>query len=52
MFRCHDKTGEPVAYVDPRRQDLVRRIAAAHPETKWGPKELQELHDELEAWGE
>jgi hypothetical protein len=38
--------------LDPRRQDLVRRIVAAHPETKWGPKELQELHDELEAWGE
>jgi len=37
---------------DPRRQDLVRRIVAAHPETKWGPQELQELHDELEAWGE
>jgi hypothetical protein len=32
--------------------DLVRRILAGHPETKWGPKELQELHDELEAWGE
>jgi hypothetical protein len=35
-----------------RRQDLVRRIVAGHPETKWGPEELQELHDELEAWGE
>jgi hypothetical protein len=38
--------------LDPKRQDLVRRIVAGHPETKWGPKELQELHDELEAWGE
>ena len=38
--------------LDPKRQDLVRRIVANHPETKWGPKELQELHDELEAWGE
>ncbi len=38
--------------LDPRRQDLVRRIVAGHTETKWGPKELQELHDELEAWGE
>ena len=38
--------------LDPRRQDLVRRIVEGHPETKWGPKELQELHDELEAWGE
>jgi hypothetical protein len=37
---------------DPRRQDLVRRIAASRPETKWGPKQLQELHEELEAWGE
>jgi len=38
--------------LDPRRQDLVRRIVEGHPETKWGPKELQELHDEPEAWGE
>ena len=38
--------------LDPLRQDLVRRIVANHPETNWGPKELQELHDELEAWGE
>jgi len=38
--------------LDPRRQDLVRRIVAGHPETKWGPKELQELHDELDDWGE
>jgi hypothetical protein len=38
--------------LDPRRQDLVRRIVAAYPKTKWGPEELQRLHDELEAWGE
>ena len=38
--------------LDPRRQELVRQIVANHPETKWGPKELQELHDELEAWRE
>jgi hypothetical protein len=38
--------------LDPKRQDLVRRIVANHPETKWGAKELQKLHDELEAWGE
>jgi hypothetical protein len=38
--------------LDPKRQALVRRIVEGHPETKWGPKELQELHDELEAWGE
>ena len=38
--------------LDPRRQDLVRRIVEGHPETKWGPEELQKLHDELEAWGE
>ena len=37
---------------DPHRQDLVRRIVAGHPETKWGPEELQKLHDDLEAWGE
>jgi hypothetical protein len=36
--------------VDPRRQALVRQIAAGHPE--WGPKELQELHNELDEWGE
>jgi hypothetical protein len=28
---------------------LVKRIADQHPE--WGPKELEELHQELEAWG-
>jgi hypothetical protein len=38
--------------LDPRRQELVRQIVANHPETKWGPKELQELHNELEEWGE
>jgi hypothetical protein len=38
--------------LDPRRHDLVRRIVEGHPETKWGPKELQELHDELEAWAD
>jgi hypothetical protein len=38
--------------LDPRRQELVRQVVVAHPETKWGPKELQKLHDELEAWGE
>ena len=31
--------------LDPRRQDLVRRIVAGHPETKWGPDELQKLHE-------
>ena len=35
---------------DPRRQDLVRRIMADHPE--WGPEELQRLHDDLDEWGE
>jgi hypothetical protein len=30
----------------------VRRIVAAYPQSKWGPEELQRLHDELEAWGE
>jgi hypothetical protein len=38
--------------LDPYRQDLVRRIIANHPETVWGPEELQELHDELDALGE
>jgi hypothetical protein len=38
--------------LDPKRQALVRQIVANHPETKWGPKELKELHDDLEAWGE
>jgi hypothetical protein len=38
--------------LDPRRQELVRQIVANHPETKWGPEELQKLHDDLEAWGE
>ncbi len=36
---------------DPRRQELVRRIVAGHPETKWDSEALQRLHDELEAWG-
>jgi hypothetical protein len=38
--------------LDPKRQDLVRRIVAGHPETKWDEEALQRLHDELEAWGE
>jgi hypothetical protein len=38
--------------LDPRRQDLVRRIVANHPETKWDSEALQRLHDDLEAWGE
>jgi hypothetical protein len=37
--------------VDPKRRDLVRRIVAGYPETNSGPKELQELHEELEADG-
>jgi hypothetical protein len=36
--------------VDPKRQALVREIAQHHPE--WGPKELEKLHQKLEAWGE
>jgi len=36
--------------LDPKRQDLVRRIMADHPE--WGPEELQRLHDDLDEWGE
>jgi len=38
--------------LDPRRQDLVRRIVAGNPKAKWGPKELQQLHDDLDEWGE
>jgi hypothetical protein len=38
--------------LDPRRQDLVRRIVEGNPKAQWGPKELQQLHDDLEAWGE
>jgi hypothetical protein len=38
--------------LDPKRQELVRRIVAGNPKSTWGPKELQQLHDELEAWGE
>jgi|SRR6516165_5962318 len=37
--------------LDPRRQDLVRRIVAGHPETKWEPKELQKLHDDWRRGG-
>jgi hypothetical protein len=36
--------------LDPRRQDLVRRIVADHPE--WGPAEIEDLHRELDDWGE
>jgi hypothetical protein len=36
--------------LDPRRQDLVRRIVADHPE--WDEEALQRLHDDLDAWGE
>jgi hypothetical protein len=36
--------------LDPRRQDLVRRISRDHPE--WGPKEIEELHWDLDDWGE
>jgi hypothetical protein len=36
--------------VSPERQALVKRIADQHPE--WGRKELERLHQELEAWGE
>jgi transposase len=36
--------------VDPKRQAWVREIAQHHPE--WGPKELEKLHQELDAWGE
>jgi hypothetical protein len=36
--------------LDPKRQDLVRRISRDHPE--WGPKEIEELHRELDDWGE
>jgi len=38
--------------LDPRRQELVRQIVAKRPQVKWGPKEPQELHDELDEWGE
>ena len=38
--------------LDPRRQDLVRRIVEGHPETKWDSEALRRLHDDLEAWGE
>ena len=36
--------------LDPRRQDLERRIVADHPE--WDEEALQRLHDDLDAWGE
>jgi hypothetical protein len=51
QFKKSDREREQ-RKLDPKRQDLVRRIVAGHPETKWGAKELQKLHDELEAWGE
>jgi hypothetical protein len=38
--------------LDPRRQDLVRRIVEGHPETKWDSEALQRLHDDLDVWGE
>jgi hypothetical protein len=37
--------------LDPRRQDLVRRIAEGHPETKWDSEALQRLHNDLDEWG-
>ena len=36
--------------LDPKRQALVKQIADQYPE--WGPKEIEHLHQELEAWGE
>jgi hypothetical protein len=36
--------------LSPSRQAWVKEISAHHPE--WGPKEIESLHDELEAWGE
>jgi hypothetical protein len=36
--------------LDPKRQQLVRQFLRDHPE--WGPKEIEHLHQELEAWGE
>ena len=36
--------------VDPKRQKLVGEIAQYHPE--WRPKELEKLHQKLDAWGE
>jgi hypothetical protein len=36
--------------LDPKRQALVKQIADQYPE--WGPKELEELHQHLDSWGE
>ena len=36
--------------LDPKRQALVKRIADQYPE--WGPKEIEELHQDLDLWGE
>ncbi len=35
---------------DPKRQALVKQIADQYPE--WGPKEIESLHQHLDAWGE
>ena len=35
LFKKSDREREQ-RKLDPKRQDLVRRIVAGHPETKWG----------------
>jgi hypothetical protein len=36
--------------LDPKRQALVQQIAQHHLE--WGLKEIEDLHRELDDWGE
>jgi hypothetical protein len=36
--------------LDPKRQAWIKQIASQYPE--WGPKEIESLHEELDAWGE
>ena len=51
LVNARDRAAASPAVPYSNISDLVRRILAGHPETKWGPKELQELHDETGSVG-